>query len=120
MSASEINGLDRFIQRSFYENAAVTNFLFFPSCQLVVQICAGPQISGRDGMMLVMASSRVPALERTWAKSFNLSRSVISNAFVSFERLARYTSAFSRRRAPPACSPGIVFMRNKSRKETRR
>ena len=62
MSACEINGLAGFIQRSFYENAAVTNFLFFPSCQLVVQICAGPQISGRDGMMLVMASSRISCL----------------------------------------------------------
>ena len=62
MGASEINGLAGFIQRSFYENATVTNFLFLPSCQLVVQICAGPQISGRDGMMLVMASSRISCL----------------------------------------------------------
>ena len=30
MSASEINGLAGFIQRSFYENAAVTNFLSLP------------------------------------------------------------------------------------------
>jgi len=33
-----------------------------PSCQLVVQICAGPQISERDGMMFVMASSRISCL----------------------------------------------------------
>jgi hypothetical protein len=58
-------------------NAEVTKFLFLPSGQLVLQICAGPQISGRDGMMFVMASSEFLALERTWAKSFNLSRSVI-------------------------------------------
>jgi len=62
MSASEINGLAGFIQRSFYENAAVTNFLSLPSCQLVVQICAGPQISGRDGMMFIMASSQISCL----------------------------------------------------------
>jgi hypothetical protein len=62
MSASEINGLARFIQRSFCENAAVTNFLFLPSGQLVLQTCGGPQISGRDGMMFVMTSSRISCL----------------------------------------------------------
>jgi hypothetical protein len=55
MSASEINGLAGFIQRSFYENAAVTNFLFLPSCQLVLQNLRGPQSLGGDGMMVVMA-----------------------------------------------------------------
>ena len=100
MGASEINGLAGFIQRSFYENAAVTNFLLLPSCQLVVQICEGPQISGQDGMMFVMASSRISCLGARMAKSFNLSRSMISNAFASFERLARYTSQSSRRRVP--------------------
>jgi hypothetical protein len=77
MRASAINGLAGFTKRAFYENAAVTNFLFLPSGQLVLQICAGLQISAWDGMMFVMASSEFLVLERTWAKSFNLSRSVI-------------------------------------------
>ena len=47
-----------------------------PSCQVVVANLRGIQISGRDGMIFVMASSEFPALWRTWAKSFNLSRSV--------------------------------------------
>src|SRR6266851_6502568 len=49
-------------------------------------------------------SSKFPALVSKWAKLFNLSRSVTSNGPVLFERPARYTKAYSRRKAPPACS----------------
>jgi hypothetical protein len=65
MRASEINGLAGFLDSMnarFYENALVTNFLFVPQCDLVLQICAGRQISWWDGMTFVMALSRVSGL----------------------------------------------------------
>jgi hypothetical protein len=107
MGASEINGLAGFIQRSFYENAAVTNLLFLPSCSwwcksasLVVQICAGPQISRWGGMMFVMASSRISCLGPHMGEVVQFIPKRISNAFASFERLARHTSESSRRMVP--------------------
>ena len=46
MSASEINGLAGLIQRSFYENAAVTNFLSLPLLPIGGANLRGTQISG--------------------------------------------------------------------------
>ena len=57
------------------------------------------------GMMFAsIADANVLALERTWVKLCDLYRSLSSSGLVWFEKLARYTRAYSRLLIPSARS----------------